>query len=63
LSDDELAEVGSRECKDRHARVGKPRHDIGISETGINFAVKLLNDLGRRVPGSNNPTPAACLEA
>ena len=37
--------------------------DIGISETGINFAVKLLDDRERGVPRGHYPTPAGCLEA
>ena len=62
LLGDKFAEAGPRESKDRHAGFSKPRHDIRISESGIDLAMELVNDLKRRTPGSDDATPAACFK-
>src|SRR5262245_43308005 len=59
---DQLSEVATLERKDRNARIGKPRNDLGISQTSIDFAMELLDDVGRRAPRSDEATPAARLE-
>src|SRR5262245_40864682 len=43
---DELCKVGGRARKRSAAQVGKPRLDLGVSETRIDLLVELVDDLG-----------------
>src|SRR5580704_1294092 len=46
-----VAEVGGRARKDRAAQADKLRLQLGIGESGVDFSVELLNNLGRCLPG------------
>src|SRR6202023_957522 len=48
----ELAEIGRRAGKWHGAQSGKPLLQGGIGEAGIDLLVELVDDVGRRVPGS-----------
>jgi hypothetical protein len=50
---DERAELGCRFCE--------PLFDLRVGEAGINLAVELADDLGRRSSPRADPPPTACL--
>src|SRR5262249_35125668 len=54
---DEPAEVGGRAPNHRTAQVGEPCLEPGIGEGGVDLAVELVDDLGRRTGGCAHPPP------
>src|SRR5215510_11988398 len=60
---DELAEIGGRERKLSATFVGKPRLYFEIGESGVDFPVEPIDDLGGRVVGRAHAKPGARLIA
>src|SRR5262247_1342048 len=60
---DELLEVGGRAAKHCASLLDKPSLDNGISDSGVNLPVELLNDLGGRAPRRANSIPCTRLIA
>src|SRR5262245_9992230 len=60
---DELAEVGCRAREHRGTHVGKPRVQLGIGESSVDFGIELLDDLGWRVLGCADAIDCARLIA
>src|SRR5215468_11393908 len=60
---DEFAEIGRREGKLSATFVRKPRLYFGIGESGVDFPIKRIDDLGRRILGRANAEPGTCLVA
>src|SRR3954469_11076301 len=58
---DELAEFGGRAGKHFAAKLGKPRVHLGVGESGIDFLVELVDDLGGGIPGRADAVPGARL--
>src|SRR5262249_51035763 len=59
----ELAEIGGRTRNRRAAELGKAGLKAGINEHGVDLAVELVNNLGRRVPWDTDALPRAGLIA
>ena len=49
--DNELPKVGAGHRLWNASYIGQSRHELGIGKASINFAVELVDDLGRRVLG------------
>src|ERR1700704_4225274 len=50
----EFTELRRRNGKDRRAKVGKPRLQLGIGKARVDLLVELVDDVSRRVPGRAN---------
>ena len=59
----ELPEVSGRARKHRGAHVGKPRPDLGVGKSGVDFPVEPADDFGGCVFGRAETLPQARLEA
>src|ERR1700730_18521707 len=59
----ELGEARGRTCKHSVAKVGKPRHDYGISEACVDFCVKPADNLSWGILGCAKTIPSADLKA
>jgi hypothetical protein len=60
---DELAEARGRHRHRLGAQFGKPRLQLGVSQSGIALRVELGDDLGGRVLWRAEAVPGACLIA
>src|ERR1700722_6151643 len=59
----ELAEVGGRPLNDVATHFGKPRPDVLIGETAVDYLVEQIHRLDRSVFGCANAEPGVCFEA
>src|SRR5262245_7726157 len=60
---DEFAEIGRRECKLSATFVVEPRLYFTIGESGVDFPVELVDNLGGRIAGRADAEPATRLVA
>src|SRR6266545_2826443 len=60
---DQLAEFSGRSGKNHSAHLGELRLDFGISESGVDLRVELVDDFGRRASGHADAEPAGRLKA
>src|SRR5258708_2030277 len=54
---DELAKIGRRAGKYRRAQVGQPRFEFGVHESGVDFHIELVDDVGGSVPWCTEAEP------
>src|SRR5215813_5784687 len=60
---DEVTEIGRRQRKLTATFVGKPRLYFEIGESGVDFLVEPIDDLGWRTLGRADAEPGTCLVA